>query len=55
MDFFVTTPKAPQSFRVLWSKEEFLGYISNMIDESVKAGCTSFEVTIDADAGDKED
>ena len=54
MDFFVTTPQAPYSFRVLWSKEEFLDYLSKLIDEKAAAGSTSFELTVNAN-NNKED
>jgi hypothetical protein len=53
MYFFLTTPQAPHSYRVLRNKEELLAEISMMVDESIKAGCTYFDLTVDTD-GKKE-
>ena len=49
MDFFMTTNHAPQTFRTIWSKEEFLKEISNMIDKATENGGTYFDLIVNTD------
>ena len=49
MDFFMTTNHEPQTYRTMWSKEEFLEEISKMIDKAVEAGCTYFDLIVNTD------
>ena len=49
MDFFMTTNHAPQTYRTIWSKEEFLEEISKMIDKAVEAGGTYFDLVVNTD------
>ena len=49
MDFFMTTNQAPQTYRTIWSKEEFLEEISKMIDKAVEAGGTYFDLVVNTD------
>jgi hypothetical protein len=53
MYFFITTPQAPHSYRVLRNKEELFEELSKMIDDNIKAGCTYFDLMVDTD-GKKE-
>ena len=49
MDFFMSTNYAPNTYRTIWSKEEFLEEISKMIDKAAKAGCNYFDLIVNAD------
>ena len=49
MDFFMTTNHAPQTFRTIWSKDEFMEEISKMIDKAVEAGGTYFDLLVNTD------
>jgi hypothetical protein len=49
MDFFVTTSQAPQTYRTIWSKEEFMEEISKMVDKAIEGGCTFFDMLINTD------
>lgn len=50
MDFFVTTPQASHSYRVLRTKEELFAELSNMINNAVDGGCTYFDLIVNTDA-----
>ena len=50
MDFFMTTNHASNTFRTMWSKEEFLEEISKMVDKAVEVGCTYFDLIVNTDA-----
>lgn len=49
MDFFVTTPQASHSYRVLRTKEELFAELSNMINNAVDGGCTYFDLIVNTD------
>lgn len=55
MDFYVTTTQAPNSYRVLRTKEELFEELSKRIDENVSKGCTYFDLIVNSDPKDNEE
>lgn len=49
MDFFIATNQAPQTYRVIRSKEEFLEELSKMVDKAIDGGCTFFDMLVNTD------
>ena len=49
MDFFINTTEASHSYRVLWTKEELMNELSQMVDKAIESGCTFFDLLINTD------
>lgn len=50
MNYLIAVSTNPTSSHVVWSKEKLLQKISDLFDDSMKSGCTYFDIAINTDA-----